>query len=302
MKYFDSIQHSNNTAADSHVQDKGEKDPSIWNSSFDTCRNSELELIFYGYEECAPSKSFGPGQKGAYKIHYVHCGKGSICYKDKWYSVHAGECFIFYPDAYIYYEADVKNPWSYSWVAFNGTNAEFYLKRANITKNDIVVKTFDLPTLEDAFNRLMQINLSDPTKDLKFISLLYTILATFIPVSEPDQNDNFLHTSAHVKNALEYIRVHYSDKITIAQIASYLSLERKYFAKIFKEQLRMPPQTYLTNYRLSKACELLQNSDMSIYEIAEKVGYDNQFSFSRAFKKFYNISPAAYRTQNQFNR
>lgn len=278
-----------------HLRPKNsEHDPSIWNSSVNSFRNSELELVFFGYEECAPKKAWGPGTKGLYKIHYVHCGKGTLYVNNEALPVHEGECFVLYPDTYLYYEADEKNPWHYSWIAFDGTNAEYYLKRANIGKETIVVKTFDRSTLEDAFQKLMKINLSDVTKDLKFISLLYTILSTFIPPAEEDTETDSL-SSEHIKNALKYIHEHFDENISVADIASHLSLERKYFARIFKEQLRMPPSIYLANYRLSQACEMLENTSLNINEIAKKVGYDNPFSFSRAFKKAYNLSPATYR-------
>lgn len=282
-----------------HLKPKNnEHDPSIWNSSVNSYRNSELELVFFGYEECAPNKSWGPGTKGLYKIHYVHCGKGKLFVNNKELPVQEGECFVLYPDTYLYYEADAITPWHYSWIAFDGTNAEYYLKRANIGKEDIVVKTFDRLTLEDAFQKLMKINLSDVTKDLKFISLLYTILSTFIPPEEKNSEKDYV-SSEHIKSALKYIHEHYTENISITDIAAHLSLERKYFSRIFKEQLRMPPSVYLSNYRLSQACEMLETTNLSISEISQKIGYDNPFSFSRAFKKNYNLSPATYRSQAQ---
>lgn len=272
------------------------KDPSIWNSSANKFRNSELELVFYGYEECPPSKSWGPGQKGHYKIHYVHQGKGIIYIDNKEYHVQGGECFVFYPDATLYYEADETDPWFYSWVAFDGMNAEYYLKRANINKENIVIEHCDLELLDEAFQKLMAIDLSDVTKDLKFISILYTILSALIPPPvESTSKSDILYSSVHVKNALKFIHEHYTENITVAEIAEHLSLERKYFTRIFKNQLRMPPSTYLANYRLARACELVENTNLNISQISMNVGYDNPFSFSRAFKRAYDLSPTAYR-------
>lgn len=52
---------------------------------------------------------------------------------------------------------------------------------------------------------------------------------------------------------------------------------------------------YLIQYRIDKACELLQSSTLSVAEIAAAVGYTSQFSFSRVFKKHMNVAPSSYK-------
>ena len=54
------------------------------------------------------------------------------------------------------------------------------------------------------------------------------------------------------------------------------------------------PIDYLTNYRISEACSLLKNSNLSIAEIAVSVGFFDQFYFSRVFKKVKGVPPSKY--------
>ena len=274
-------------------------DPSIWNPSADVIRNVDLELIFYGYEECKPGKNFGPGKKEVYKIHYVHRGKGIIKVGDRTLHVHGGNCFVFYPDDCIYYEADADDPWVYSWVAFDGANAEYYLKRANIKKEQILVEHCDTKAIEEAFSTLMGVDLKDPTKDLKYISMLYLILSAV--QQDPDIGNvlrDMRYPAIYVKTAIKHIQENYNKDLSVADIADYLSIERKYFSRIFKEHIGVSPNTYITNFRMIKACELLNDPAMSIADIAADVGYDNPFSFSRAFKNCRGISPSEYREAN----
>jgi len=60
----------------------------------------------------------------------------------------------------------------------------------------------------------------------------------------------------------------------------------------------MPPAEYISKVKMNKAKELLLGTSASITEIAYSLGYPNLFSFTRAFKKYYSISPSAYRNNN----
>lgn len=286
----------NNMNPQQTIVQKDPTDPSVWNPSANVIRNVDLELIFYGYEECFPLKCVGPTTKGHYKIHYVHSGKGLIKIDNRTIHVSKGQCFVFYPDDYVYYEADSEDPWIYSWVAFDGSNAEYYLKRANISNGQILVTSCNREVLEKSFNELMHVDLADPTKDMKFISLLYIILSAL--QIDPDTGDalnNMRYPAIYVKTAIKYIQDNYAKDISIADVAAFLSLDRKYFSRIFKEHLQVSPNAYIMGYRMMKACELLDNTTLCINEIAQQVGYENPFSFSRAFKSIKNMSPDVYR-------
>ena len=82
-------------------------------------------------------------------------------------------------------------------------------------------------------------------------------------------------------------------------IADHCGLNRSYFGKIFKSAMGQTPQTFLLNYRMTKAAELLKLTRLSIGDTGKAVGYDNQLHFSRAFKNVFGVSPRAWRNQNQ---
>jgi YesN/AraC family two-component response regulator len=69
-----------------------------------------------------------------------------------------------------------------------------------------------------------------------------------------------------------------------------------YISKIFKEETGESPINYLIKIRLEKAKDILLNSDSgSIKNIANQVGYDDVYHFSKLFKKYYGISPLYYK-------
>ena len=72
-------------------------------------------------------------------------------------------------------------------------------------------------------------------------------------------------------------------------------LSRAAFAKRFKTLVGETMFEYLTQLRMQKACQLLAETDLPLYEIANRVGYESDLAFTRTFKKRYEKTPTAYR-------
>ncbi len=72
-----------------------------------------------------------------------------------------------------------------------------------------------------------------------------------------------------------------------------------YFSTIFKRETGKTYIAYLTGLRMEKAVELLKNTQLKTYAIAERVGYQEQNYFSYVFKKTYGVSPSKYRNRQE---
>lgn len=99
-----------------------------------------------------------------------------------------------------------------------------------------------------------------------------------------------------VKRILNYINENYEDKISLDQIAHNMYLSPVYVSKIFKEETGESPINYLIKVRLEKARVILENDTSgSIKNIANAVGYEDVYHFSKLFKKYYGFSPLNYK-------
>jgi YesN/AraC family two-component response regulator len=98
--------------------------------------------------------------------------------------------------------------------------------------------------------------------------------------------------------AKKYIEENFSKEINMAEIANKVSMNYFYFSKLFKEETQMTFSAYLTALRMEEAKRLLMDPINKINDISIKVGYDNHFHFSRAFKNYTGISPKDYRKLN----
>lgn len=99
-----------------------------------------------------------------------------------------------------------------------------------------------------------------------------------------------------IQEAKEYIREHYPDpELSVETLCRHLHMSPAYFSTVFKKETGQTYVNYLTEVRLGKAVELLNETDDKTYMIAQKVGYQEQNYFSYVFKKRYGVSPTKYR-------
>ncbi len=105
--------------------------------------------------------------------------------------------------------------------------------------------------------------------------------------------------SLPVRRARSMIHEFYADGITLAEIADRLNITQEYLGNQFHKELGENFSSYIRNYRIGKAKELLIATQMKQYEIAEKVGYTDAKYFARVFLKTVGMSPAEYRQQNR---
>lgn len=105
--------------------------------------------------------------------------------------------------------------------------------------------------------------------------------------------------SFSVKKAQSMIHEFYADGITLGEIADRLNMTQEYLGKQFYKELGINFSTYIRDYRIGKAKELLIGTQLKQYEIAEKVGYTDAKYFARVFKECIGISPAEYRKSNR---
>lgn len=72
-------------------------------------------------------------------------------------------------------------------------------------------------------------------------------------------------------------------------------LSRNYFLKLFKETYKTTPKSYLIHFKIDQATRYLLETDMSIHELSEILGYENQFCFSKQYKAVTGTSPSGLR-------
>lgn len=102
-------------------------------------------------------------------------------------------------------------------------------------------------------------------------------------------------TNAMVSELKEYIHSHYSEELSLPELSARVCLSPNYLCKLFRQTTGETLTRYIRNLKIEKSIGLLADSSLSINEIAEKLGFCDQFYFSKVFKSFMCISPQQYR-------
>jgi two-component system response regulator YesN len=99
-----------------------------------------------------------------------------------------------------------------------------------------------------------------------------------------------------VRRGKLFVQEHYADPdVTLEQAAERLQVSPVYFGRVFKQELGISFGHYLTQTRMKRAIQLLTATDLSVLDVAERVGYHSQHYFSTSFRKQFGMSPLQYR-------
>lgn len=239
---------------------------------------------------------------------YILSGKGKYLVEGIVYDVEAGDVIICNPG--VKHQNIMVNPKEPT-VEFFAGFTDFQFK--NMPPNSIVLKDggYVLHTTAEtkqeiskhcyamiAENEACQVGKYFMLK-AHLIQILLLMLRDIMEVESTGQKScNFesYNKSYAVKKIINYLNENYENKISLDQIAHNMYLSPVYISKIFKEETGESPINYLIKIRLEKARDILLTLEGgSIKSIANSVGYEDVYHFSKLFKKYYGISPLYYK-------
>lgn len=105
-----------------------------------------------------------------------------------------------------------------------------------------------------------------------------------------------MNYNACIKKSIEYIEHNLNNRIELKELADKVFLSKYYFHRIFHTIVGEPVAEYIRRRRLMEAANELLTTDNKIVDIALKYQFSSQESFSKAFKKYYKISPKQFRS------
>ncbi len=125
-----------------------------------------------------------------------------------------------------------------------------------------------------------------------------TMLPPNTSISEKRERVN-TGTPEEIHVVIEYIRENYARELTLEMLCQVAHLSKSHLCQTFKKHTQMSCKEYQTNLRMEAAEKLLRETNMRVYEISEKVGYNNCHYFVSVFRQYHQMTPTSYRNENE---
>lgn len=248
-----------------------------------------------GLSKTEPYHTFGPAQKPYNVIHYVLRGRGRLVIQEKEYQLNAGYGFVIPAGELAFYEADQHDPWTYIWVGFGGEDAERTLKAIGMSSAHPIFQSEEGDELYHSVKDMMDHSTYGTKNELRRNGQLQLFLSVMAGSTSSEETDTSEKAEDHVRRAIEFISANYCNPIKVTDVADFICINRSYLYSLFKTKTGVSPQQYLTKFRLTKASELLQVTELPIESIALSCGYTDALVFTKAFKAAKGVSPSVYR-------
>lgn len=265
----------------------------------------DLDMYQHGYEQCSPGHSFGPLTRNHYLFHYVLSGMGTLMADNakgetQTYSIRSGQGFLIFPGQINTYFADEHLPWEYMWIEFDGLRVKEALDLTELSPNAPVYRSHSKELREMMMQEMDYIihhSKESPMHQIGHLYLFLDYLTSSARRTTPLQGSKM--SDYYIKEAINFIEQNFQNNISIEEMASVCGINRSYLGRIFRNAMGRSPQEFLMHYRMVKATELLKLTSLSIADIGNAIGYENQLHFSRAFKGVYGVSPREWRNRHK---
>jgi len=236
-------------------------------------------------------------REDGYCIHqfmYIKNGMGKIIYNQKEYILKKGDCICLGTDIpYEYFP--VTEDWALNWISFTGNEIQNTMEKLELA--DFQVINFEnLEEVEAIFNRMLWILKAKSQYCVHTCGpLLYEILLSVFIQKKKNNNEGQDLENHYIEQILSYMDEHYNEVILLEEIAKQAGISSEYVCVIFRRKMNMRPFEYLTKKRIQVAKMLLIDTNLTIQEIGNGVGYPDKSYFGFVFKKQEKVSPSQFR-------
>ncbi len=256
-------------------------------------QEAPLSFLYFGKEQSYPNREFNRTSAN-YILHYVTDGFGVFNGK----RIGAGEGFLVIPDVPHHMMADPEYPWHFKWISFGGSEARWQMKSIGLDETNQYFYFGFATELEGLFDDVLYREHTSCDLNTYMQGVFYMILSYHKKQYWRDRQRGS-SGAAYARDAIRYIDEHFGCDLRIDEVAEALHISRKYLCTVLEQYIGMSTKEYLLTRRLEEASKLLLSTELSISEIAQKVGYDDYTQLSRLFRKKKGVSPLQYRKGNR---
>ena len=255
--------------------------------------DDDFNIIHFGYEDFA----FVAGGRNFYvqnfyTWHFVISGRGRLEMGKRSYDISEGDSFFIPPDTPMRYFPDSDDPWEYVWFGFKGNAAAQYGEQLHFSIDDAVHACRHFGRVKQILGRTIDDLRSENHGYYKVLSAFYELM---------DLSTFEYRPRTPIQAVRELIDESYTvTDLNVERLCRDAGFSHAQMLRLFKREYGKTLQRYIIEKRLTLACELLENSDISVRSVAFSCGFSDEIHFMKTFKKHYGLTATEYRKKAFF--
>ena len=227
------------------------------------------------------------------KFYYVTDGECSISVEGKTYNAKKGMWFFIPAGTLHKFHNYPDKPMEKYWMHFDLYPDSSLAKSLSLNN---YVNVPENSVVEKLFSEYIKHKRNDGLTDkIEIKAILLKLISEYIKLSEKSDIKVEKKAEDRIEKVLSYININLKKDLTNEELAKICFLHPNHFIRFFKQKTGATPQQYIMQKRMENAKRLIEQTDLSMAEIAEKTGLYDTAHLSRAFKKFYSMAPTQYK-------
>lgn len=261
-------------------------------------QNADMEGILFGQEDCAPRHSYGPTLRPYHLFHFVTRGQGSLQIDGVSYEIGAGDAFLIPAEQMAYYEASAREPWSYSWAGLTGLRAAQYIRQILAAAPErYVLRGLDTKKYAASIRKAAYLKGTSASNYFQSEIVLYELFAYLTEdLTALGRADEAPPLAARIKF---YLDAKCTENLRLSEVAARFHIHPNHLSRVFHAQYGVSPKKYLLGLKLDRAENMLRTTALPVTLISASLGFEDQHTFSKLFKKERGVSPTDYRSSTR---
>ena len=244
-----------------------------------------------------PFETYTPEGRNDFYFFYLYKGELEILQGDEIQHMRAGHLLYFAPHTPYRYRKTDAAEMDYLWIHFTGSGAAPLMKLCGF-QSDTMYWIGLHETMIQQFGELFQEFIrNDSFSDAACAAEAEKIFLSLARLAASDRSPQA--NSELFQASKAYMHRNFASDISAEMLASMENLSPSRYRAVFRKQNGLSPSEYLMELRMRNACTLLEQTNLSVQEVAAASGYPDPFYFSRIFRKNMGVAPSAYRSSLQ---
>jgi len=235
----------------------------------------------------------------------IYCpeGGGNLDVSGQRIKMTAGQAMLLPSRVVFQFMSRSQRPVTVCWLRFSGNDSDYYVRTLG---EGIALISVSLATAKRVAEGYAQLHLlldqeSSEWQRVQVSHLVRLVLGHFLGEKRTLLQSELEPHHPGVQAAVEFMRNNLHLPLSLGDISRRAGLSVSHFCAVFRGQIGMTAMDYFIQLKLQKARRLLVTTALTVQEVADQVGYDDRYYFSRLFRKLHGMPPMNYRRQHRLH-